>query len=166
MGSARPIGLGSEDYRAVAATVREVDQGTWLAALPAGTVAPDDRATAVEATLAELPVPDGLDVEALMATGTANDSHSMELEVTNAVICGWVQQWVDGTASGDTAAVDEATSAMTSSRQWPPLVETASGTMKEFVWDVADAMAAGVPLEQFPSLPQGTGYQRHLGCPE
>jgi hypothetical protein len=107
MGSARPIGLGSEDYRAVAATVREVDQGTWLAALPAGTVAPDDRATAVEAT-----------------------------------------------------------SAMTSSRQWPPLVETASGTMKEFVWDVADAMAAGVPLEQFPSLPQGTGYQRHLGCPE
>ena len=38
--------------------------------------------------------------------------------------------------------------------------------MKEFVWDVADAMAAGVPLEQFPSLPQGTGYQRHLGCPE
>ena len=88
MGSARPIGLGSEDYRAVAATVREVDQGTWLAALPAGTVAPDDRATAVEATLAELPVPDGLDVEALMATGTANDAHSMELEVTNAVICG------------------------------------------------------------------------------
>jgi hypothetical protein len=91
---------------------------------------------------------------------------SMELEVTNAVICGWVQQWVDATASGDTAAVHEATSAMTSSRQWPPLVETASGTMQEFVWDVADAMAGGVPLDQFPSLPQGTGYQRHLGCPE
>ncbi len=155
-----------DEYLAVVATVREVDQDTWLAALPAGTVTPDDRAAAVEATLAELPVPDSLDVDALIATGTANDAHAVELEVTNAVICGWVQQWVDGTASGNAAAVDEATRAMTSSREWPPLVETASGTMKEFIWDVADAMAAGVPLEQSPDLPQGPGYQRHLGCPE
>jgi hypothetical protein len=158
--------IALDEYLAVVATVREVDQETWLAALPAGTVTPEDRAAAVEATLAELPVPDGLDVDALIATGTANDAHSVELEVTNAVICGWVQQWVDGTASGDSAAVDEATGAMTSSREWPPLIETASGTMREFVWDVADAMAAGLPLEQYPYLPQGTGYERHLGCPE
>jgi hypothetical protein len=77
-----------------------------------------------------------------------------------------VQQWVDGTAAGDAAAVDEATRAMTSSHEWRVLVEAENGTWTHFIWEVADAMGAGVPLDQYPSLPQGTGYQRHLGCPE
>jgi hypothetical protein len=36
-----------DEYLAVVATVRSVDQDTWLAALPAGTITPDDRAAGV-----------------------------------------------------------------------------------------------------------------------
>ncbi|MGH9112223.1 MAG: hypothetical protein ACRDZN_08000 [Acidimicrobiales bacterium] len=55
---------------------------------------------------------------------------------------------------------------MVSSREWPALVEAAGGPWTDYIWDVADAMAAGVPLEQYASVPQGTAYQRHVGCPE
>jgi hypothetical protein len=156
-----------DDYRAVLATVTEVDEATWLAALPGDVVHPDDRTEVIESILAELPVPPDLDVEALTAnTRPTSTSDQLQTDVTNAVICGWIQQWVDATDIGDNEARRQAVDAMATSHQWPPLVDKAGGPWTDYIWDVADAMTADVPLDAYPDIPQGTGYQRHVGCPE
>jgi hypothetical protein len=156
---------GRDAFLATAATLSAVDQAAWLDALPAAVVRPADRPAAVDGALAGLPVPDGLDREGLAGAGTVGDRGAVEGDVTNALVCAWIQQWVDGTEAGDVAAVDEAVEAMASSRQWPVLV--ANGREWAYgIWQVADAMVADVPLDAYPGVPQGTGYLRSIDCAE
>jgi len=154
-----------EAFRSTAETLGAVDQAAWLDALPATVVRPADRPAAVDAALAGLPVPEGLDRAGLAAAGTVGEPRHVAYEVTNALVCAWIQQWVDGTEAADVAAVDEAVDAMASSRQWPVLVAN-DGEWARYIWQVADAMVADVPLEPLPGMPQGTGYQRSVDCPE
>lgn len=149
-------------FNAFAATLHEVDTDAWLSAMPASVVKPDERAAAVDAILEDLPVPSNLDVEALRASQAVKEGYALEDEVHNAVICGWVQQWVDGNRSGDEAAMKEAADTLARADQWIP-GRFGAGS---FVRDVADGMATNTPVNGDYSRPIGVGFQRHLGCPE
>ncbi len=152
------------EFRALAASLEAVDVDTWLAALPDDVVTPDRRDDAVETILADVPIPSNLDVEELKKRQAVRTAASLEYEVTMAVVCGWVQQWVDATRSGDDAAKSEAVEMLGAARRWDVLRDLGQGAT--YVFDVADAMAAGTPVNDDRSLPTGVGYQRHIGCPE
>lgn len=156
-----------ETFEAVVATVEEVDESEWLAALPDDGVHPDERPAEVESVLAEIPVPPGLDTEDILSTmgrpfGTRDE---LQAAAVDAVVCGWINQWMEADDAGDSAARGQAVDAMASSRGWPPLAAKAGGPWTTYIWDVADAMADDVPAITEPGLDQGTGYLRHAQCP-
>jgi hypothetical protein len=153
----------ADEFRAIAATLHFVDVETWLSAMPAGVVKPDEREDAIARILANLPVPTNVDMEELRKSETVSKGYTLEYVVMEAVVCGWVQQWIDGIKTDDKAAVREAVDAM-ASRQWAVL--DGDGQFSSFISDVADAMPTGSPVNGDTSIPIGVGYQRHLGCPE
>ena len=153
-----------EDFLAVIATVQPVDVSTWTAALPDDVVLPDQRAVVVADIVDDLPIPESLDVQQL-GVGDSTSRQAIGMDVTQDVACAWVQQWVDGTTSNDAEAVTQATAAMASSHQWDVLVDN-DGMFAFYIWQVADAMAAGEPVNGDTSIPTGIGYQRAIGCPE
>lgn len=143
-----------EDFEAVAATVTQVDETEWLAALPEDMVHPDDLASEVDAALEGVSLPPGLDSEGVLAAtdrrvGARDQVRTAAVDV---VVCAWIQQWSDAKAAGDTDALNEAVSAMSSSREWPLLAEKAGGPWTQAIWEVADAMAADEPAEAWPDL--------------
>jgi hypothetical protein len=151
-----------DEFVAVAQTLHAVDVDAWLSAMPDGVVEPDERPDAVDELLADVPVPSNLDVGALKDSALVGDG--LEYEVATAVVCAWIEQWVDARRSGDDPARREAVQALASARSWKVLRDGGQGA--EYVFDVADAMADGVPVVESPALPTGVGYQRHVGCDE
>jgi hypothetical protein len=124
--------------------------------MPASVVKPGQREDAVDRILAELPVPANLDVEALKQNGMVLNDYALEDEVTNAVVCGWIQQWVDGKKTGDESAVRQAVHAL-SRKGWAG---------HPFLGDVVHGMKTNTPVNGNRSLPIGVTYQRHMGCEE
>lgn len=150
-----------KEFSAIAATLHRVAVDTWLSAMPASVVTPADRGDAVAKILADVPIPSNVDVEALKNGRAVMNDYSVEGQVQTAIICGWIQQWIDGTKTGDKGAVREAAAVMATSRDWLDNYGAAS-----YVQDVADAMPDGSPINGDTSLAIGVGYQRHIGCPE
>lgn len=131
-----------DEYRAVAATLQPVDTDTWLAAMPESVVVPNDRAATVEAMLADIPVHPSVDVEKLKTSRLVNGRYELGVDVTGAVSCAWIEQWVDATAKGDDESAQEAAGAMATSHTWAILAEMNElGGWTELVWEYADAMA-------------------------
>lgn len=131
------------DFRALAATVEAVDVETWLDAMPASVITPDENAAALADITAGIPVPTGFD-ETLWASDGVTDRYQLGARVTGSVTCAWLDIWVDAEASGDLTTMSEAAAAVESSRTWPILVEMdAVGDFSEGIWDFADALLAG-----------------------
>lgn len=152
-----------DEFNAVAATLQTVDVDTWLSAMPASVVKPDEREDAVDKILARLPVPASLDVEALKQSEMVMNDSSLDYDVMNAVVCGWIQQWVDGTKAGDKRAIREAVASI----GWPGWAERDNhGQWSSFLSDIAEGMKTNTPVNGDRSLPIGVTYQRHIGCPE
>lgn len=128
-------------YRAVAETLDRVDEETWLAALPDETVAPDERPAAVDEMLRDVPVHPDVRVAELKESRAVNDRYQVGAEVSGAVACAWIRQWVEATAAGDDAAARDAVDAMASSRRWAILREMEpQGGWPDVLWEYAAAM--------------------------
>jgi len=130
-------------FRDLAATIEAVDTETWLAAMPASVVRPADRAEVVEQMLADIPLPPDYDRAALIADdGLVVDRYQLAARVTELVACGWVGQWVDATAMGDTATAQQSVDAMSTSFQWDILLEPQrEGLYPQLIWEFATAIA-------------------------
>jgi hypothetical protein len=112
--------LGSKEaYDAVLSSLRPVDVDTWLAAMPASVVRPEDRAAAVEVALRGVPLPPDFDRAALEQEDTVRDRYAFAIEVASAVACGWVESWLAAKRAGDQKAVDAAVRAMSTAAAWP-----------------------------------------------
>lgn len=151
-----------DDYRRVLLSLERVDVDTWLSAMPESVIASADRAPVVREMLADVPLPAGFDVTAL-ETGPLSDRYQLGAEVTRAVVCPWVGQWVDGRVADDRTSVDEATEAMRTSHDWAILNEMVThGAWPEVVWEFAEAVAGdgtvrgGILVER--------SYRAWLGC--
>lgn len=156
---------GWEDKAAVLdllAKVQPVDVDTWLAAMPAEIVRPDGARDAVATMLADIPQPPGFAASALEDLGPS-DRYQLGAELTRAVSCGWIDEWQRASTAGDAAAISRATEALRSSRQWQILRDMdAAGDMPEFIWDIADRVAAGDPLAR---VVESAGCHQESGTP-
>lgn len=114
--------LGSKEaYDAVLGSLHPVDVDTWLAAMPASVVRPEDRAAAVDVALRGVPLPPDFDRAALEQEDTVRDRYAFAVEVAGAVACDWVESWLAAKRAGDAEAVDAAVAAMSSASRWPLL---------------------------------------------
>lgn len=154
-----------EDFRAVAATVQTVDGDDWVAALPDDAVTPGERPSVVDSMLADIPVPAAVPVKQLRNARTVSDRYQVGAEVTGAVACAWIDQWVEAREDGDAPAEREATDAMKTSRRWAVLLEmNEAGDFPEVVWDYADAMAGDGRVMGGGPRTLEEDYAGGLGC--
>ena len=142
------------------ATLREIHQVSaqeWLEALPETAVQPRAQAATTDAMLRGIPLPPGFKAPA--ATAETRDRYQLGAKVAGAVVCGWIEQWLDG----DQAA---AAKALAGSRDWPLLkAMDAEGDYPEVVWQYADAIngKGNVPGGKL-GLTVGGTYKEAFGC--
>ncbi|QSR28116.1 hypothetical protein CFH99_21070 [Nocardioides aromaticivorans] len=122
--------------------------------LPARFVTGAERDDAIGQALAGVPLPPGLaagDIES-----TEADPYHLGADVAGAVVCGWIETFIEARDRGDAAGVERAQDALGTSRQWPVLrTMDAEGDYPEVVWEISAEVSRGrVPAE----------YQQGLGC--
>ncbi|MEU0094048.1 hypothetical protein [Kribbella sp. NPDC006257] len=151
--------LGSERaYRDVLAKVKQVDVNTWLSAMPADTVLPNQTKKTVDAMIADMQLPPGFDKTRLYQEHLI-DRYELGVRVAGAVSCAWLDRWYAARKAGDAAQMKQAVIAMNGSRHWKILVEmNGSGDYPEEVWGWADSMAKNLYFTQ-------DGYRSGLVCP-
>jgi hypothetical protein len=162
---ARGPSLGAAELAGLVQSLREVGVEEWLRAVPERGVTPPEHADAVEGMLAGLPLPPGLDVEALTAGATTRDRYQLGARVAGTVVCGWIAEWADAKAAGDEARTGRAVDALATSRDWPVLREmNAEGDYPEVVWQYADAVAGDGTVVGGKTLTVEESYKAAL-CP-
>ncbi len=152
-------------YEAILAALKTTDIDTWLNAMPASVVKPDSREAVIAAMLEGIPLPHGFDVTALETSSGVSDRYQLGAHVAGAVTCEWIEQWIDAREAGDTAAENEAVTAMRSSHDWAILHEMAqSGGYSQVLWEYVDSIAADgtVPGEQPTNVMESSEHA--LGC--
>jgi hypothetical protein len=135
-------GESAAGFAGLVQSLREVGVEEWRRAVPATAVRPPERAGTVDEMLAGLPLPPGLDAEALRSSTATRDRYQLGAQVAGAVACGWIAEWAGAKAAGDDARVQRAVTALASSRDWAVLRQMdAEGDYPEVVWQYADAVA-------------------------
>ncbi len=158
---ARGVFTTVDDLRRVLGTVVEVDVDTWLGALPASVVKPQARAAEVDAMLADIPLPEGFDRDAVRDGGAVRERYQLGARVAGSAACAWIERWIAATD----AAAQRAVQAMATSRSWDVLVEMQDeGAYPEVVWELADAMRSGAELQGGRSMTIRESYASALGC--
>jgi hypothetical protein len=154
-----------EAYRSALDALVEVDGGRWSAALPASAVPPDARAATVDTMVADIPLPPGIDLEALRQSDLTVDRYQLGAEVTGTVTCRWIDAWVTATNAGDAAGVQQAVDAMAGSHDWAVLQEmNDEGDWPDVIWEYADALPADLPIGPGGSFTIEDSYSQGLGC--
>jgi hypothetical protein len=154
------------------AGLQKVDVDTWLTALPASAVTPTKRGQAVSEIADGMPVPPGLDLEALRASGDATrDRYQLGAQVAGAVACGWIERYFAGKKAGNDKQVAEATAALRTAHDWPILAEmNADGDYPEVLWEFTDAIVNNGQVPPESKVGKGHGvdleqsYPAALGC--
>ena len=114
-----------------------------------------------------MPIPTNVDVDALRNADTSESRYQLIAAVSGVIVCGWLDLRFDAETAGDQAAMDEAATALASSRQWPGLLEIAhQGGWSDEVWQWADAVngGQGVARGAGPQPPSRDGARSALAC--
>jgi hypothetical protein len=153
-------------YDEALAGLEVVPAETWITTLPDDTVLPSQRAAVVDEMLADVPLPDGFDVEPLRSEPEALQSrYHVGAAATGAVTCTWIDRWVDAGAAGDDATVQAAVAAMATSHDWAVLGEMApDGGWSGVVWEYADALATDAPVSGGRPMTIAESYEQAFGC--
>jgi hypothetical protein len=141
-------GVTRERLGEILSAMHPVGIDDWLSAMPASAVRPESRSVAVDEMLTDIPLPPNFDVAALReGQGLVKERYQLGAEVTTAVTCGWVGQWLEGRSSGDSARERKAVAAMTTSHDWAILKEMSEkGGWSSYIWSIADAMPTNADL--------------------
>lgn len=164
---ARGVAPDADAFRAILASLHEVDVDTWLSAMPESVVKPASQAEVVNEMLADIPLPPGFDSATIPTTDAVRDRYQLGAQVASTVACAWIDRWVAAHRAGDETGAREAADAMATSRTWAVLIEMDDeGAYSEVLWEYAAAMATnasvsggnqGVTIEE--------SYASALGCP-
>jgi hypothetical protein len=157
---------GLDGFRAVLAALRPVDVDAWLRAMPASVATPGGRGRVVDAMLAGIPIPPGLDLARLREDdGRVRDRYQLGAFVAGAVACEWIGRWVSARAAGDAAGAQAAVEAMATARSWPILRQMdAEGDYPDVVWELAAAMPSNGPVPAGKPMGVAEAYGSALGC--
>ena len=157
--------LSESRFRDLLASLREVSVDAWLSAMPENVVNPVNHAAAVDEMLADIPVPRGLDLDALRAETSVLDRYQLGARVTSTVACAWIKQWITATDTSDHASVQQAIDAMATSHDWAILNEMSTqGAYPQVLRQHADAMQTNTHLPAGSPLTVRESYQNALGC--
>ena len=155
-----------ESFKALLASLHEVDVDTWLSAMPASVVHPAQQTGAVDEMLAGIPLPPGFDAASIPTSDAVRDRYQLGAQVAGTVACAWIDRWVTARRDGDEAAVREAVDAMATSTSWPILREmNAEGDYPEVLWGLAAAMETGGSVPAGRPMTVEETYAESLGCP-
>lgn len=136
--------LGSrEAYDAALASLQMTDVDTWLSAMPADIVRPDQQPQLVESLLEGVPLPPGFNRAKLENAAVLNPD-GIRYEVADQVACGWLDSWAAADAAGDEKAMAAAVAAMQGAASWPVLREKPpNGDTKKIILRLANEIAHG-----------------------
>ncbi len=82
-------------FKQLVARLDHVSVNAWLTAMPADVIRPAaEHATVVDEMLKGLPLPPGFDVAALRESGVVRDRYQLGAQVSAAVACGWIAQYL------------------------------------------------------------------------
>lgn len=147
-------------FKELLASLRRVDAGAWLTAMPASVVKTGDRSAVVTEMLRGIPLPTGFDKSDIPGEKLSKDRYQLGANVAGRVACSWLQVWSQARRAGDTATVERAITAMATAKDWPILREMAkTGAYPSVLEGYAAAMRKGTwygrPLE--PDADEGLG---------
>ncbi len=155
--------LEEGSFRSLVASLTFVNDEDWIVALPDTVVT--DRPDAVRQFLADVPVPAGFDPSSLEA-GPEEHWYQVGAEVVGAVTCAWIDQWIAAKTTRDQPAIDQAVSALGTSREWGILIEMKTeGDYPLVVWEYADAIAGDGTVIGGRVLTVEESYRNAFGCP-
>lgn len=142
--------------------VVEVSEEAFLAAMPESV--PTDRESTVDQMLEGIPVPAGFQVTPLY-DGDLRDRYQLGAEVTGAIACAWIDQWIGADESGDIDAATEAIDAMATARDWDVLRDMQEyGDWPLVVWEYADAIAGDGTVMGGRIVTVAESVDAALGC--
>jgi hypothetical protein len=95
------------------------DKNLWETSLPDDTVTSKERAAFVDELLVDVPIPPGLNVQALQSVDRAQPGSTIMSDLTGVLMCGWLDEWINALELDDSEAVAEAVAAIESSTSWP-----------------------------------------------
>jgi hypothetical protein len=157
--------LDEDDFRRLLESARRVGVDAWLGAMPASVVRPDARRATIQEMLDGIPLPRGFNGDEISIEGEISNRYQLGAQVTGAVACAWIRQWIQARNRGDDKAAAAAVSAMATSKQWPILLEMSSdGYYPEAVWEYADAIAGDGTVLGGRVLTVEESYRDGLGC--
>jgi hypothetical protein len=166
MVEARGLAPDADAFRALLASLHEVDVDAWLSAMPESVVKPESQAEVVDAMLADVPLPPGFDTTAIPTTAGVRDRYQLGAEVAGAVACAWIDRWVAARRAEDDAGTREAVDAMSTSRTWTILLEMdEEGFYPEVLWELAAAMETNGTIQAGRPMTVEESYEDALGCP-
>jgi hypothetical protein len=155
----------ADEFLETAAHLVSVDGATWEESLPREIVGPSGRAAAIDAILADMPLTAGFDRSALTDRDTTSSRYPLGVEVTQAVTCAWLDQWLDASEAGDEAAAAEAEAALAGSTDWDILIELdQEGGWSQVVWELAASIGQQTDARSDPRARTPEDSASSLGC--
>lgn len=141
--------------------IHQVDETTWLSALPSSVITAAEHPATVSAMLAGVPLPPGFDVSRIRPGGLAQNRYQVGATVAGTVACDWIKRWMEGRQSGNAGEVSEAVAAMATSPHWPVLRSMESqGAYPQVLEEYASEMGSGT----WHGRSLGAAANSGLGC--
>jgi hypothetical protein len=150
-------------FEQLLASLRRVDETTWLKALPASVISAAQQAPTVREMLRGIPLPANLDVSRIGNPDLTKDRYQLGATVAGTVACTWVKDWLQARRAGDRHGVDAAIAAMATAKTWPVLrAMEAQGAYPQ----VLEQYAAAMPSGEWYGRPLAGDVESGLGCAE
>ncbi|MGH9272508.1 MAG: hypothetical protein ACRDZ2_14685 [Ilumatobacteraceae bacterium] len=133
-----PQGLGD-----LVRQIEVVDVDSWLSALPADVVRPDDQTALVQELLIGVPLPPGLEASDLSDADAVGNRTQAGIAVLSPVVCGWIDTWLDARDRGDVGEAAAVERVLGDVRQWPVVRGFEQGFWLDSLLQRTDAVATG-----------------------
>lgn len=158
--------LSESEFGNALRSLRQETLRDWLAAVPETVVQLDERPQAVDAMLADVPLPPGFDTAPLLRGELVKDEYQFGATVIGTVACAWLDRWATVHRAGERAQARDAAEAMgrvAGSRVLRQM--DADGDYPEVVRDLAAAVRGSGKIDQGkPAMPVEDVYPSALGC--
>lgn len=155
----------ADGFKALLASLHEVDVDSWLSAMPESVVKPAGQAETVDEMLTGIPLPPGFDPESIPTSDAVRDRYQLGALVSGTVACAWIDRWVAARRAGDETVAREAADAMATATTWPVLQEmNEEGDYPEVVWELAAAMETNGTVPAGRPMTVEEAYTSALGC--
>lgn len=151
-----------EDFEAQLASLQKVDTETWLAAMPADVVQPDEYEPTVARMLEGVTLPPGFSDADVVAGSIPTDRYQLGASVAGSVSCTWFANWAEARRGGDEDGVRAAVAAMATAEDWPVIRQMSNeGAYGQILGHLAAAMPRG---SVWKDRPLETDVESALGC--